>query len=305
MSTGNINFVSDVRISKTVYEGMEVVSGNTIFVGKNVESAKITAASNIKIQGNIINSTVVAGDYSFKKKKYLLNLNNARNMIRELHSAIIQINSNSILEGRKVGELIKLLIENKYKDLISLCEDIIGYCSIQGVYDSPLTSFINNKIKGFGPLNIMCEDELLDFIDILSEECDELESFEANDADIDTEYVQASKLEALGSVFIHGKGQYNSEITALKNIEFLQEKSVCRGGVISAGKEIKLKTVGSEAGVNTILKVPKDGVITADIVYSNTIFCIGEKQIMLDVSSKNVKAYMDKMGDIEIDKLLL
>ena len=107
LSTGNINFVSDVRISKTVYEGMEVVSGNTIFVGKNVESAKITAASNIKIQGNIINSTVVAGDYSFKKKKYLLNLNNARNMIRELHSAIIQINSNSILEGRKVGELIK------------------------------------------------------------------------------------------------------------------------------------------------------------------------------------------------------
>ena len=305
LSTGNINFVSDVRISKTVYEGMEVVSGNTIFVGKNVESAKITAASNIKIQGNIINSTVVAGDYSFKKKKYLLNLNNARNMIRELHSAIIQINSNSILGGRKVGELIKLLIENKYKDLISLCEDIIGYCSIQGVYDSPLTSFINNKIKGFGPLNIMCEDELLDFIDILSEECDELESFEANDADIDTEYVQASKLEALGSVFIHGKGQYNSEITALKNIEFLQEKSVCRGGIISAGKEIKLKTVGSEAGVNTILKVPKDGVITADIVYSNTVFCIGEKQIMLDVSSKNVKAYMDKMGDIEIDKLLL
>lgn len=305
LSTGNINFVSDVRISKTVYEGMEVVSGNTIFVGKNVESAKIAAASNIKIQGNIINSTVVAGDYSFKKKKYLLNLNDARNMIRELHSAIIQINSNSILEGRKVGELIKLLIENKYKALISLCEDIIGYCSIQGVYDSPITSFINNKIKGFGPLNIVCEDELLDFIDILSEECDELESFESNDADIDTEYIQASKLEALGSVFIHGKGQYNSEITALKNIEFLQEKSVCRGGVISAGKEIKLKTVGSEAGVNTILKVPKDGVITADIVYSNTVFCIGEKQIMLDVSSKNVKAYMDKMGDIEIDKLLL
>ena len=305
LSTGNINFVSDVRISKTVYEGMEVVSGNTIFVGKNVESAKITAASNIKIQGNIINSTVVAGDYSFKKKKYLLNLNDARNMIRELHSAIIQINSNSILEGRKVGELIKLLIENKYKALIPLCEDIIEYCSIQGVYDSPVTSFINNKIKGFGPLNITCEDELLDFIDILSEECDELESFEANDADIDTEYIQASKLDALGSIFIHGKGKYNSEITALKNIEFLQEKSVCRGGVISAGKEIKLKTVGSEAGVNTILKVPKDGVITADIVYSNTVFCIGEKQIMLDVSSKNVKAYMDKMGDIEIDKLLL
>ena len=106
-------------------------------------------------------------------------------------------------------------------------------------------------------------------------------------------------------MFIQGKGQYTSEITALNNIEFTQELSVCRGGVLSAGKEIRLKTVGSEAGVNTILKVPKEGIITADIAYSNTVFCFGEKQFILDVASRNVKAYVDSMGDIEIEKLLL
>ena len=54
-----------------------------------------------------------------------------------------------------------------------------------------------------------------------------------------------------------------------------------------------------------MLKVPKDGVITADIAYNNTTFCFGEKQLVLDVSSRNVKAYVDEMGDITIDKLLL
>jgi hypothetical protein len=68
---------------------------------------------------------------------------------------------------------------------------------------------------------------------------------------------------------------------------------------------MKLKTVGSSAGVNTILKVPKKGRITAEIAYNNTIFCFGEKQVMLEVSSKNVEAYLDKTGEITIDKFVL
>ena len=139
----------------------------------------------------------------------------------------------------------------------------------------------------------------------MNEEAEELETFEVDEANIRVKYIQSSKLETIGSVFIEGKGQYTSEITALNSIEFFQENSVCRGGILSAGKEIKLKTVGSEAGVNTILKVAKDGVITADIAYNNTTFCFGEKQLILDVSSRNVKAYVDDMGDIVIDKLLL
>ena len=305
LSTGNINFVADVEVAKTVEEGMEIVSGNTVLVGKNVESAKITASSDVTINGNAINSTIIAGQNSMNKKKYLLSLNNVKNIVAELYSAVIQVSNNSILEGRKPGELIKILIENKYKGLVTLCEEILKECELQGIKDSPITSFIKKKIIGFGPLNIKGEEELLDFIDFLNEEAEELETFEVDEANIRVKYIQSSKLETIGSVFIEGKGQYTSEITALNSIEFLQENSVCRGGILSAGKEIKLKTVGSEAGVNTILKVAKDGVITADIAYNNTTFCFGEKQLILDVSSRNVKAYVDDMGDIVIDKLLL
>ena len=305
LSTGNINFVADVEVANTVEEGMEVVAGNTVLVGKNVESATIAASSDITINGNVLNSTITAGKTGINKKKYLLSLNNVRNIVDELYSAAIQVSNNNILEGRRTGELIKILIENKYKTLVPLCEEILKECELQGVKDSPVTSFINKKIIGFGPLNIKNVEELLDFVDLLKEETDELESLEVDEANIYVEYMQGSKVEAIGSVFIQGKGQYTSEINALKNIEFTQENSVCRGGILSAGKEIRIKTVGSESGVNTILKVPKDGIITADIAYNNTTFCFGEKQIVLDVSSRNVKAYVDNMGDIVIDKLLL
>ena len=305
LSTGNINFVADVEVAKNVEEGMEITAGNTVFVGKNVESAKITASSNITINGNVLNSTIIAGKSGINKKKYLLTLNDVKNIVDELYSAAIQVSNNNILEGRKPGELIKILIENKYNTLVPLCEEILKYCKIQGIKDSPITSFVNKKIIGFGPLNIKDVEELLYFIDLLKEEVDELEIFEVDEANIYVEYMQGSIVETIGSVVIRGKGQYTSEITALNNIEFTQQNAVCRGGTLSAGKEIRLKTVGSEAGVNTRLKVPRDGLITADIAYNNTTFCFGEKQLILDVSSRNVKAYVDDMGDIVIDKLLL
>ena len=204
---------------------------------------------------------------------------------------------------RNVGELIKILIENKYNSLITLCNQVLKESEKEE--NSPLALFIKNKIIGFGPLNITDKIELLEFIDLLEDEEDTLRRLEMYEARIYAKYIQSSKIESMGSIIIQGKGQYTSEITALKNIEFTAYDSVCRGGVLSAGKEIKIKSVGSEAGVNTILKVPRDGIITADIAYSNTIFCFGEKQLVLDRSSKNVRAYLDSMGDIVIDKLLL
>ena len=54
-----------------------------------------------------------------------------------------------------------------------------------------------------------------------------------------------------------------------------------------------------------MLKVPKKGRIIAEVAYNNTVFCFGEKQMMLEISSKNVEAYLDKTGEITIDKFVL
>jgi hypothetical protein len=103
---------------------------------------------------------------------------------------------------------------------------------------------------------------------------------------------------------ITGKGEYISDITANESIEFLQDRSVARGGTLKAKKEIKCKIVGSMAGVSTVLHVEDEGHIWADIAYHNTVIKVGKKKLMLDSPSKNLHAYLNE-GNIIVDKFLL
>lgn len=305
LKSGNIDFVGNVEVVGAVEEGMEVKAGNELNVGKNVDSAVIRASGRITIGGNILNSTVTAGCENVERRQYYDNLVNLKSIIKELGASAEQVRENKLLGERQYGEIVKILIENKFKSLPKLARNILNYNMSQGVQQSEITTFIINKLLGMGPLKIKEIKEIENFQVIVEEEIEEIENLIVIPADIYLEYAQGATIEASGSVFITGKGQYTSNIIALNNIEFVNEKSVCRGGTLSAGSEIKLKTVGSSAGVSTILKVPKKGRITAEVAYNNTIFCFGEKQIMLEVSSKNVEVYLDKTGEITIDKFVL
>lgn len=305
LKSGNIDFVGNVEVAGAVLEGMEVKAGNELHIGKNVESAKIKSSGEIVINGNVIHSKVTAGSENVERRKYLDNLVNFKSIVDDLKLSAEQVKTNKLLGERKDGEIIKILIENKFKILPNLSRGILNYNMSQGVQHSDLVTFIINKLIGLGPLKIGNYKELDEFEQMLKEEIEEMEELIVIPADIYLGYAQGTDIEASGSVYITGKGQYICNITALNKIEFTNEKAVCRGGTLSAGSEIRLKTVGSEAGVATVLKVSKKGRIFADIAYYNTIFCFGERQMTLEVSAKNVEAYLDKDGDIIIDKFVL
>ncbi|MCI1477756.1 MAG: FapA family protein [Clostridium beijerinckii] len=305
LESGNIDFVGNVEVVGNVLEAMEVKAGNELHVGKNVESAILRSSGEIFIGGNILNSTVTAGRENVGKKQYLESLRGLFSIIRDLVDSTKQVKEHNLLGSKKDGEIVKILIENKFKSLPKTCRSILNYNMSEGIQHSDVTTFIINKLLGIGPLKINDINEFDIFKELLEEEICEIEDLMVIPTNIHLAYAQGSTIEASGSVFITGKGQYTCNIIALENIEFTSEKSVCRGGTLSAGSEIKLKTVGSVAGVSTVLKVSKKGRITADIAYNNTIFCFGEKQIMLEVSSKNVEAYIDKTGEITIDKFIL
>lgn len=305
LKSGNIDFVGNVEVVGVVSEGMEVKAGNELHVGKNVESAVVKSSGEITIGGNVLNSTVAAGSENVERRQYLDSLINLKGIVNELGLSTEQVKENNLLGPRSDGEIIKILIENKYKSLPKLSRSILSYNMSEGIQQSEITLFIINKLLGLGPLKIKDFKDLKTFEELLEEEIEEMETLIVIPTDIYLQYVQGSTIEASGSVFITGKGQYTSHITALNNIEFLSERAVCRGGILCAGSEIKLKTVGSTAGVSTILKVSKKGRITADVAYNNTIFCFGERQVMLEVSSKNVEAYLDDTGEIIIDKFIL
>ena len=305
LESGNIDFVGNVEVVGAVAEAMEVKAGNELFVGKNVESAILRASGEITINGNVLNSTVTTGYENVEKRQYLDNLVDFKDIINELSSAAEQISQNNLLGAKKYGEIIKILIENKYKTLPKLSRSILSYNMSQGIQQSDITTFIINKLLGLGPLKIKEINEFEVFIEMLEEEIEEIQALAVIPIDIYLAYAQGSDIEASGSVFITGKGQYTSNITALNNIEFTHDNSVCRGGTLCAGSEIKLKTVGSTAGVNTVLKVSKKGRIKAEKVYNNTTFCFGEKQIVLEEAAKNVEVYVDHTGEIIIDKFKL
>ncbi|OOM16294.1 DUF342 domain-containing protein [Clostridium saccharobutylicum] len=304
LQTGNINFVGNVEVSGNVCESMEV-SGNEVFVAKNVDTAKIKGAGQIVIGGNLIKSTIITGCENVERKKYLDNLLKYKKIIIDLIFYGKQIKASNLLDKKSDGEIIKILIENKFKDLSKLSKEIFNYNLSEGFHECDMTAFIINKLIGMGPLKIKGFVELEDFKETLEHEIETMELLEVTPADIYVQYVQGSTIESSGSVYVQGRGQYNSNIKSLNNIEFTNENAVCRGGVLTACSEIKLKTVGSEAGIITVLKVPEKGRITADVAYNNTVFCFGEKKIVLDVSSKNIEAYVDKFDEITIDKFIL
>lgn len=305
LQTGNVEFVGDVEVAGTVDEGMEVNAGNEVFVGKNVETAKISAGGQIKINGNVIKSNVKAGGDNVKRRQYLETLQKYYENIKEIISSTKKLKSSNMLGPKSDGEIVKILIENKFKSLTKESKFILNYNVSQGMQETQITTFIIDKLIGFGPLKIKDISELSEFEEIIGEEIEEVEALVILPSNIELSYSQASTIEASGDIIITGKGQYTSEMTALNNIEFTTPGAVCRGGTLSAGGEIKLKTVGSVAGVNTVIKVPKAGRITADVAYNNTVFCFGEKQRILEVSSKEVVAYLDKTGDVVIDKFVL
>ena len=305
LKSGNIDFVGNVEVVGAVTEGMEVKAGNELHIGANVESAILRASGTITINGNVLNSTITAGCENVERKQYLDNLITFKSILNDLGSSAQQIEENNLLGLKEYGEIVKILIENKFKLLPKVSRSILNYNMSQGIQQSEITTFIINKLLGLGPLKIKKIREFEHFIEILEEEIEEIETLVIEPIDIYLAYAQGANIEASGSVFITGKGQYTSNITSLKNIEFTGDNSVCRGGILCAGSEIKLKTVGSTAGVNTTLKVPKTGRILIEKAYNNTIFCFGERQVMLEESAKNLEVYIDKTGEIIIDKFNL
>ncbi len=305
LKSGNINFVGNVEIAKNVGEGMEVIAGQDLSVGKNVESANLQAGGQVIIEGNVITSTIKSGADRVSIKRHKDNLELYEKCIKQIIQMADRLKENAMFDSSRYGEIIKILIENKFKNIPGLSKDILRYNEKHDKKGSSISNFINSRMMGLGPVKIENVNELEKFLKNLEEEIMELEELASDSADIYVSYVQGSSIESAGNVIITGKGQYTSNIIALKNIEFIGNEAVCRGGTLVSGNEIKLKTVGSMAGVNTILKVPKEGRISAEIAYNNTLFCFGEKQTLLEVSSKDVNAFLDERGEIVIEKFVL
>jgi hypothetical protein len=307
LKTGNICFLGDISIHGGIKEGMEIDCGNNLIVDKDVERAKISARGNIVVKGSIVASEVSGGGEDVKKIKAVKHLMEFRKVIEDLISAVKEMKMYNLLgEGKKDGEIIKILIESKFKNLIKLCIDIIADLSIgnESGNKDKVVGYIRTRLMGMAPISIKSYTELRDVLDSVDEKISDLQDTLKLPVKIVMSYCQNSDVESSGDIVITGKGEYISTISANGSVEFTKENSVARGGSIKAKSDVKCRIVGSVAGVTTKIEVGDDGNIWADVAYHNTVMKVGNKEAVLDSPSKDVHVYL-KDDNIVVDKLLL
>lgn len=304
IKSGNIKFIGDIEIEENVSEGMTVNAGNSIVINKGVDNAVISAGGEINIKGNIINSKVTTGQIDIEKKIYLDNLKKIRTDIEDLIECSEELLKRTDMH-MNFSEVVKVLIENKFKSLSDIVPKLVETSTSVEAEDHETITFLKNNLIGANISNIKHENQLKELLKIIDKEIDFFEDDMIIQSDINISYCLDSLIKSTGKIQISGQGTYVSDIIALNEVEFVNKNSVARGGKISSMKSVALGIVGSTAGVRTVIEVPESGVITAEKAYMNTCLLFGKKSKIIDSDCRNLKAYINEFGDIEIEKFNL
>lgn len=307
ISTGNINFQGDVYVEGSVTEGMLICAKNNINVLGSAYGCNVIALGDININGSVINTNVSAGGEDLAKVVRLKSVKNLEEVLEGITKNVEFIIENNLLQKDiKLGEVIRTLIDTKYKNLNKICTEVICNTIKDRDNNSLVIKFINDKLIGLSVLNINAIDDLIDGINLIKEEIGFLEEEKIKAASVEIDYCQESRVQASGDIRIKGKGIFSTEMYSLGSIEFIDNNSVCRGGVLKAKNEIKAPIVGSQSGVRTLLEAEeKEGRIAIDVAYNNTEIIINNKKHIIEKPSRQVNCYIDSYGELIVDKFIL
>jgi len=308
IKSGNIKFIGDIVVYGGVKEGMTVDCGNCLKIYKDIERAVIKSKNNIEIMGNVITSKVMGGGDDVVTLRCITNLENINLILKNLILVIEEIKKSDLLgKGKKDGEIIKVLIENKFKNLTRLCISAIAFLNVrkESATEEVLVTMLRNKFIGLGPIKIKHYGEIDRVINLIDEKIEYLKCLVSLPVEVKFSYCQDSKIESTGNIILTGKGEYVSEIISNDGVYFMDLKSVTRGGSITAKNLIKCRKVGSPAGVPTILSVERHGEVWIDTAYQNTKILVGSKEYIFEVPCKNIHAFIDSDKELVVERIKL
>lgn len=303
LSTGNVKFSGQVIIFGSVLDGMVVEGIQGVEIYKSVSNANILSNGDINIEGNALMSDITAGGMENTNSEIREKINYISSKLKLLYDDCKTINNKSELGyDVRCGEVVKILLEKKYKDLTVKIKEFLNLYLECEERDNRLIVKLKCRMLGGGPLTIESPNVIFDLINALNIESKKLQSQNLLEADIRLSYCQDCVLRSTGNVYIYGRGDYQSNIKTNDGVYFSGMKSVTRGGKIEARKIIKCNSVGSDAGVKTELKVNNGGEIFVNFAYPNTKFVIGNYEYTLEEPCKNIHVYLDSESRLKIDK---
>jgi uncharacterized protein len=306
IKTGNIEFDGDIVVEGNVKEGMKVVAGNNITINGDAADSTLISTGNIKISKNVIACDLKAGNKQFVDVEAVKYLGIMRGLFNNLLSTYQDlIKTGKLQANMSSGLLFKIMLQTKYNQEKDKVADGAAFLSKNKINEEILKrwddSFKIYKLIEDGSL--VDVNSLLTYYKSLSDFITKHE-ISQTPADIIINYAQNSSLYASNNVEVKGKGCYNTNIVAENKVIFSGSPGVFRGGQIIANKAVMMKEVGSTAGVLTVIRTSKEGIVEAKTAYQNTVIFIGEQAYKIEYPVKMLKAYMDR-GEMKVEKLKL
>lgn len=298
METCNIKFAGDIEVYDSVNDHMKVNAGGSLDVSRNVNTSQVTAGA-ITILGNAIKSNILSGQIDIEKKEYSEILISFMDILREILKVVMH--ASEMKRDFNFAELIKSLTEVRFVEFQKIALNIVSINIKNKISHNRLVDYIKDHVLGYNILNLKSMNELNKLMEILENEIDYYDKNIVVPLDVRIGYCQDCEIKSTGNIIISGKGEYTSNLNAMRDIMFTQSNSVARGGSLTAGGSISAGIIGSIAAISTVLTVPLSGKISATYAYKNTTFCFGKKRLTIERDMENINVFYDSsIHDIQI-----
>lgn len=292
--TGNIVFDGNVYVNGSVKEGMKISSRGFIKIAENVDSAELKADGNITVMRNLICSVIKAGASEVPDKTALMYLKEITSFFISFKDTMrLIIENGNFPNNKNMAAVIKAVLQLKYKDIGQTINSACAYFK-KTKTDSNMSELFIESIK----LYRLMEAGMLPSTGFIEKQSiknnDYIEDYESifTSSDATVSNCQNSTIYATNDVVIFGKGCYNTNIFANKNVSVTGHPGIFRGGSISAGLNVSIGELGSEAEVLTIIHTTKEGIVTAEKVYPNVYIYFDNMVYRVENPYKHFKAYV-------------
>ncbi len=295
--TGNIKYDGDLLVKGDITDYFNVDVGNDLKVNGNIANSEVKNQGNLYVKNNIIASKLYIGNYLEKDtvnklKKIIDYIDKLKKAVEEIlgEASKRQMNVNNFRTGR----VIRLLIENKFKQLKPL---ILNTYKSNDDKDK-LNKYFKEIIPYFkNTTNLETESDET----IIYEFGDDLREFLDTQLDnngllnIYAGYIQNSEIKIGGSVIIDRLGFYNSTINAKGSIIANSKSGFIKGGDYEAEEIIYAQEAGSHLG-KTHFKIG-DQIFIKKALGTLIINTYKDRKIV-DEGTKNINYKVDDFGKL-------
>ncbi|WP_339250349.1 FapA family protein [Sporosarcina sp. FSL W8-0480] len=306
LSTGNIRFKGDVEVVGELTDNMVVEAFGDIVIHKAINNATITTTGNIITHSNCNGSTITAAENDFLEEDLINQVTNIISTTEQVVAMLsIIMNSSEYknsLHGNNIQAITHSLIQSKFKDFPNQIQEFST--SINKRKDTLLNGewiqICNQLDRCFQSLIVVpdyleCIEGLLNDMKSSMEE-----SLQSNSSESFIKIPKAMNctIYCNGDVFVMDKGCINTSIQSRGHVQI---NNIFRGGKIVAEKDISVGVAGSIHSSITFLSVPEGQTIRIRRAMEGVVLKIGKFSYQFTETAFNVKAYMDKNGELVVE----